>query len=90
MIINDPTNEILNLESDPIRSFPRTTRAKPFYMVYSSIGQTPVKIHWDFETAITESSRLAKINPGRQFFVLQAVTITEAQITPVKTERLID
>lgn len=86
---NDLTDQILPiLASDPIRAFNRTTKDKPFYMVYGE--KPPTKIHYDFNGALSESLRLSQLNPGRKFFILQSVTVTQSEILPVRTERLVD
>ena len=72
---NDLTDQILPiLASDPIRAFNRTTKDKPFYMVYGA----PTKIHYDFNGTLSASLRLSQLNPGRKFFILQSVTVTQS------------
>lgn len=39
-----------------------------------------------FDSALAEAQRLAKQHPGKKFFVLGAVAVAEAAISPVKTE----
>ena len=84
-------SEILKFDEDPIRSFPRTTSEKPFYMVYGGIGSdVPKKVHYTFIEALSECQRLSELNPGKRYFVLQSVTISQIEIPPVKTERLVE
>lgn len=57
---------------------------KKFWMVYSPQGHAPTYKHWSRESADTEAVRLAKMNPGRQFFVLKAMAGFEAEEPAVK------
>ena len=83
--------EILKFDEDPIRSFPRTTSEKPFFMVYGFGSESlPKKIHYTFIEALSECQRLSKLNIGRKYFVLQTVTLSQIEIPPVKTERLVE
>ena len=44
-----------------------------FYLVWKSGGDTPTKRHELIESAREEAKRLAKDNPGIEFFVTRAI-----------------
>lgn len=46
------------------------------YLVWNPRHGSPTVAHPTKERAIAESERLAKLNPGRQFFVLEAVGVS--------------
>lgn len=49
-----------------------------FYLVWSPQGTTPPSCrHLSQASADTEAKRLAKTNPGKQFYVLLALTVSE-------------
>ncbi len=59
-----------------------------FYMVYSPSGSTPPKVKYaEPDAAIAEAERLAKANPGQQFYVMQALSVSQSQAV-VQTEQL--
>jgi hypothetical protein len=59
-----------------------------FYMVYSPSGSTPPKVKYPQpDAAIAEAERLAKANPGQQFYVMQALSVSQSQAV-VQTEQL--
>ncbi len=43
-----------------------------FWMVWCPEGRAPTVKHDSYERAVSEAERLARANPGREFFVLQA------------------
>lgn len=45
----------------------------PFWMVYGMNQSAPVARHKTFESAANESKRLARSNPGVEFYVLATV-----------------
>lgn len=44
-----------------------------FWMVYSPQGGAPTRQHGSPDSAAREAERLARANPGREFYVLQAI-----------------
>ena len=48
-----------------------------FYLVWNPLGRAPIHQHEKYHQAKTEAERLATLNPGQQFFVLQAVSLTK-------------
>lgn len=51
----------------------------PFYLVWSKQGRTPVYEHPSRSSAANEAERLARMNPGQDFFVLMPVSVTLRQ-----------
>lgn len=43
-----------------------------FWMVWSPQGHAPTVKHLSEDAAVTEAMRLARTNPGREFYVLTA------------------
>lgn len=50
---------------------------EPFWMVYGLHQGAPTVMHYTREIAEAEAKRLARNNPGIQFFVLEAVSRAE-------------
>lgn len=48
-----------------------------FWMVWSPQGRPPTHRHESHGSAVTEAERLARTNPGQQFFVLEATDMRE-------------
>lgn len=49
---------------------------KKVWLVWSRSGHTPPRYeHFSFESAKMEAERLASINPGTKFFVLETVGV---------------
>lgn len=48
-----------------------------FWMVWSPQGRAPTKVHQTLGSATNEAERLARNNPGNQFYVLQALEMRE-------------
>jgi hypothetical protein len=46
-----------------------------FWMVYNPKRQAPKRQHQTFGDASEEAARLAKLQPGDQFFILEALTV---------------
>ncbi len=46
---------------------------KPFWLVWRPDGAAPAFQHPTEQSARTEAERLARLNPGRQFVVLETV-----------------
>jgi hypothetical protein len=44
-----------------------------FWMVYTPQGTAPTKQHSSIESATREAERLARANPGKEFYVLVAI-----------------
>ncbi len=44
-----------------------------FWMVWSPQGQAPTRKHLTRASAVTEAERLARLNAGNEFYVLQAI-----------------
>lgn len=55
-----------------------------FYVVWSPDSGPPSVKHRDRDTATDEARRLAAVHPGREFFVLAAVSVSRK--TDVVTE----
>lgn len=55
-----------------------------FWMVWSPQGRAPTFKHTSKDSADTEAARLAKLNPGNQFFVLKAVGGWQTDIPLIK------
>lgn len=55
-----------------------------FWLVWNPAGRNPVVEHVSPESATREAERLASLNPGAQFFVLQAVELRRTSITPME------
>lgn len=56
-----------------------------FWLVYTEDGRNPSHRHHDEAPARKEADRLALINPGKEFFVVQA-TYSAVSNNLVKTE----
>lgn len=54
-----------------------------FWMVYNPQGRGPTHKHWSRELADREATRLAKMNPGQDFFVLKTMAGFRAEEAPV-------
>lgn len=52
-----------------------------FFLVWRPGYANPTKRHQDLQSAKTEAARLAEINPGSDFYVLQSVTVFSGQVT---------
>lgn len=50
---------------------------KPFWMVYGMGQGGPTYRHHSLESAKTEATRLARANPGVQFFILETIGTVE-------------
>lgn len=50
---------------------------KSFYMIWNPEGRPPTHKHASFTLAKSEAHRLAKANPGQQFFILNAIGMVE-------------
>lgn len=62
--------------------------SKMFYMVYSRMGRHPPKFeHSDYAMAKKEAERLAQLNPGVRFYVLET-TDTVIERNPCEWEKL--
>lgn len=48
-----------------------------FWMVWSPQGNTPTYKHATYESARDEAIRLARVNPGKRFYVLTATEYYE-------------
>ncbi len=48
-----------------------------FWMVWSPQGRPPTHRHQFHGLAVSEAERLARNNPGQQFFVLEATDLRE-------------
>lgn len=46
-----------------------------FWMVWSPQGHAPTAKHDEFRSAEGEAERLARANPGKEFYILQAVEV---------------
>lgn len=46
-----------------------------FWMVKAARGSAPNKTHDTEDSAVAEAKRLAVVNPGGKFFVLEAMTV---------------
>ena len=53
-----------------------------FYVVWNPRGNWPMRRHSFEYQALAEAERLAQINPGEEFYVLRAISVSE-QIAPV-------
>lgn len=47
--------------------------AETFWMVWCPQGSAPTHRHSSQGSAVTEAERLARTQPGREFYVLQAI-----------------
>lgn len=63
-----------------------------FWMVWSPQGRASVIKHWSRELADKEATRLATVNPEKDFFVLKAVGgfIGDAKVRPLKVAAKMD
>jgi hypothetical protein len=57
-----------------------------FYVVWQPGGGNPRMRHDSRAVATQEAERLAAANPGREFFVLEAISVSQSKT--VTTERL--
>ncbi len=48
-----------------------------FWMVYNPQGRAPTYQHEEYQPAKAEAERLASLNAGSQFFVLEAVGVAK-------------
>jgi len=47
--------------------------SKTFYTVFSPLGEAPAqRVHASHPEAMAEAHRLARANPGREFFVMKS------------------
>ena len=46
-----------------------------FWMVWSPQGSTPTHQHITKSSAVNEAERLARLRPGQEFYVLEAVEL---------------
>jgi hypothetical protein len=60
--------------------------AATFFLVWNPKRSAPTYQHASYESALRESERLARMSPGQDFFILQAVSRTKKQ--DVETIRL--
>lgn len=49
------------------------SRVKQFWLVWNPEGRAPTYQHDSEESARSEAERLAKLNPGQSFYVLETV-----------------
>lgn len=61
---------------------------KKFWMVWNPNGRQPRYEHINRQSADMEAERLARDNPGEQFFVLKAVAGVVSEPKPVKQIKL--
>jgi len=61
-----------------------------FWVVWRSDGWTPVVRHVTKQSALNEAKRLAEGNAGKEFFVLEAISLTTRPPPPVVTTELED
>lgn len=64
-----------------------------FWMVYGLHQRSPTVRHKTERSAVEEASRLARINPGVQFFVLEAthnIVKRDVDVTPLGRAALYD
>lgn len=66
-IVMDIMNEIENEENEM-----NNTEPKKFWMITGD-GNAPKVRHANRQDAVNEASRLAKSNPGKEFFVMETV-----------------
>lgn len=65
---------------------------KPFFMVYGMGQGAPTARHDSFSRAKAEAERLARNNPGIEFYVLATVGCarkTDVEFTPLNTDDLV-
>jgi hypothetical protein len=48
----------------------------PGYLVWNPAARLPTMRHYDKKSAVAESERLARANPGQQFFVMEACGVS--------------
>lgn len=60
-----------------------------FWMVWSPQGRAPVHKHTTRAGAFTEASRLAKANPGSDFYVMKAVGGATAGPPPISRIKMV-
>lgn len=60
-----------------------------FWLVWSPQGNNPAHRHYTESDAERESRRLARLNPGKEFFVLQATKMSK-YVEPIATIALAD
>ena len=61
-----------------------------FWMVWNPLGYQPRMKHWNEDAAVREAKRLARENPGQQFYVLEAIAGVEKIDVAVHTYRASD
>jgi glutathione S-transferase len=49
-------------------------RHAPFWLVWNPNGRSPTFRHPSEQNAVTEAERLARLNPGETFIVLESVS----------------
>lgn len=63
---------------------------KQFWMVWSENGRAPTYRHYELESAKKEAERLALVDPGTTFFVLEAVECCEKMTVQWSTASDVD
>jgi hypothetical protein len=69
--------ELLALYMNALRKDPVETKINaPYHFVYNPKSGLPSREHLTYESARTEAERLARLNPGQQFFVLSPISVS--------------
>ncbi len=61
---------------------PRSAR---FWLVWNPNGRNPQFMHANFDSVRLEAQRLARLNPGQRFYMVEVIGYAEVQ-DPLKTE----
>ena len=61
--------------------------ARHFFLVWNPAGRNPTHRHGTYDGALAEARRLADLNPGAEFYVLRALSLSKRR-EPVETEDL--
>jgi hypothetical protein len=59
-----------------------------FWMLWNPKGASPTRQHKSIEAAIAEAERLARRDPGQEFYVLEALRMCEVPELPVRWTEL--
>lgn len=60
-----------------------------FWMVWRDGGNAPTYQHWQKSTALAEAERLARLTPGKVFFVMKTTAAVCAPVAEIQHVKLV-